>query len=67
MFVIKSDGSIVDVKALGTALGYGLPEEAMRLVREMPRWQPGIQNGKGVNVQFTLPVRFEVPPPQVPR
>ena len=66
-FVIKDDGSITDVRTLSTAPGYGLPEEAMRLVREMPRWQPGILNGKRVNVEFILPVRFEVPPPQVPR
>jgi periplasmic protein TonB len=59
-FVVWSDGSIRDVKILGAPKGGGLDEEAMRVVKMMPRWLPGKQNGRAVNVQYTLPVRFQL-------
>lgn len=56
-FVVQSDGSIANVTVL-RGLGYGLDEEAMRVVRSMPRWQPGYQGGKPVDVAYMLPIRF---------
>ena len=34
--------------------------EVLRVIREMPRWNAGIKDGKAVNVQMTLPVKFKL-------
>jgi periplasmic protein TonB len=57
-FVVSADGSITDVKVISAPKGGGLDEEAMRVVKLMPKWLPGKQNGRAVNVLYTLPVRF---------
>lgn len=57
-FIVRKDGSVTDVKTVGAKKGYGLEEEAMRVVKAMPKWRPGKQNGKYVGVQFNLPIRF---------
>ncbi|MEC5147173.1 TonB family protein [Chitinophaga sp. 212800010-3] len=57
-FVVDSEGNIKDVKTVGAAKGGGLEEEAVRVVRTMPKWKPGKQNGRQVSVQFNLPIRF---------
>lgn len=59
-FVVSRDGSISDVKTVGAAKGAGLEEEAMRVVRKMPGWKPGKQNGKPVTVLYNLPIRFRI-------
>ncbi len=56
-FVVEKDGSITDVKVL-RGIGGGCNEEAMRVVKMMPKWSPGKQRGKPVRVQFNLPVKF---------
>ena len=56
-FVVERDGSISDVRIL-RGVGGGLDEEAVRVVRGMPRWTPGRQRGQAVRVQFNLPIRF---------
>lgn len=58
-FIVQSDGSIAQVTVL-RGLGYGLDEEAIRVVQNMPRWQPGYQGGKAVHVAYTLPIRFSL-------
>lgn len=58
-FVVGEDGSInnpVVVRDIGAGCG----EEALRVVRSMPKWQPGRQRGKPVKVQFNLPIRFKL-------
>jgi len=58
-FVIEEDGAITDVKVLrGVAGGPGYDKEAIRLLQSMPKWNPGMQNGHTVRVQFNLPVHF---------
>lgn len=57
-FVVDSEGNIKDVKTVGAAKGGGLEEEAVRVVRSMPKWKAGKQNGRQVSVQFNLPIRF---------
>lgn len=57
-FVVDSEGNIKDVKTVGQAKGGGLEEEAIRVVKKMPKWKPGKQNGRQVSVQFNLPIRF---------
>lgn len=56
-FVVEGDGKITDVKKL-RGIGGGCDEEAIRVVKSMPSWKPGKQNGKSVRVQFNLPIKF---------
>ena len=56
-FVVEADGSITDVKVL-RGLGGGCDEEAVRVVKMMPKWNAGKQSGKSVRVQFNLPIKF---------
>jgi len=56
-FIVEGTGKIRDIKVL-RGVGGGLDEEAMRVVKLMPQWVPGKQNGKAVAVLFDLPVKF---------
>ena len=56
-FVVERDGSLSDVK-IRRGIGYGCDEEAIRVIKSMPKWTPGKQNGKEVRVSFMLPVTF---------
>ncbi|MEI6898243.1 MAG: energy transducer TonB [Bacteroidota bacterium] len=56
-FVVEMDGSITDVRVL-RGIGSGCDEEAIRVVKSMPRWVPGKQRGQPVRVQFNLPIKF---------
>jgi len=56
-FVVDTDGSITEVKIL-KGIGGGCDEEALRVVRNMPLWKPGVQNGTPVKVRYMLPIRF---------
>lgn len=56
-FVVEKDGSITDIKILRD-IGSGCGEEAIRVVKSMPKWTPAKQRGKTVRQQFNLPVSF---------
>ncbi len=56
-FVVERNGLVTDVKIL-RGIGGGCDEEAIRVVKAMPKWIPGKQRGKPVRVQFTLPIKF---------
>ena len=56
-FVVDKTGHIRDIK-IKRGIGGGCDEEAVRVVKNMPSWKPGKQNGKEVNVMFTLPIKF---------
>jgi periplasmic protein TonB len=56
-FVVEVDGSITDVRVL-RGIGGGCDEEAVRVVKAMPKWVPGKQRGVPVRVQFNLPIKF---------
>ena len=58
-FVVEKDGSVSKVKVL-KEIGGGCGNEAMRVVKMMPKWKPGKQHGRAVRTQFTLPVMFEL-------
>jgi protein TonB len=58
-FVVDKDGKIKDAKIL-RGIGGGCDEEAMRVVKSMPDWKPGRQNGRNVSVQYNLPVNFNL-------
>jgi protein TonB len=58
-FVVDKNGNINDVKSLrGVAGGPNLEKEALRVVKMMPAWKSGKQNGREVSVQFNLPIKF---------
>jgi protein TonB len=56
-FVVEKDGSITDVRVL-RGIGGGCDEEALRVVKNMPRWMPGKQRNVPVRVQFNMPINF---------
>jgi len=56
-FVIERDGSLSDIKSLRD-VGYGSAEEAIRVLSISPKWEPGVQNGRTVRVQYTVPISF---------
>jgi len=58
-FVIDSKGNITDVKIL-RGIGGGCDEEASRVIKMMPQWKPGRQNGKTVRVLYNMPVIFKL-------
>jgi protein TonB len=58
-FVVETDGSVSNVKVL-RGIGGGCDEEAMRVVKSMPKWKPGKQRGKAVRVSYMLPVNFKL-------
>lgn len=59
-FVVERDGSLTDIKILRD-IGSGCGEEAVRIVKSMPKWIPAKQRGKAVRMQFNLPVKFTLP------
>ena len=58
-FVINEDGSVSDAKVM-RGIGYGCDEEAVRVIKNMPPWKPGKQNGKAVKVYYTQPIAFKL-------
>lgn len=58
-FVVEKDGSVTDVK-VARGIGGGCDEEAVRVVKAMPKWTPGKQRGKSVRVRYSVPIRFSL-------
>ena len=58
-FVIKKDGSLTDVKVVRN-VSSALDAEALRVVKAMPKWKPGMHKGKPVQVKYDLPVSFRL-------
>ncbi|MBR5037663.1 MAG: energy transducer TonB [Prevotella sp.] len=58
-FVVEKDGSISNVETVKSVFP-SLDEEAVRIVKAMPNWKPGKQNGKVVRVKYTLPISFSL-------
>ncbi|MBR4238244.1 MAG: energy transducer TonB [Prevotella sp.] len=58
-FVVEKDGSITDVKVV-RSVDPSLDKEAARVVKSMPRWIPGKQNGSAVRVKYNVPVSFRL-------
>ncbi len=60
-FVVDKEGNISDVRSL-TKHGYGMEEEAIRVIRNAPRWEPAVQNGRYVKAYRRQPITFRVEP-----
>ena len=58
-FVIEKNGQLGDIK-IDTSVSPALDEEALRVVKAMPNWTPGMHEGKLVRVRFNLPVSFRL-------
>ena len=58
-FIVQKDGSVTHAK-IAKSVDPELDAEALRIVKGMPKWTPGTQNGKPVNVKYTLPVNFSL-------
>lgn len=58
-FVVEKDGSATQVE-VARGVDPSLDKEAIRVVKEMPKWKPGQQRGKPVRTKFTLPVQFRL-------
>lgn len=58
-FIVSTDGSISDVKALSSH-GYGMEEEAVKVIKKGPAWVPAVQNGRQVKAYRKQPITFVV-------
>ena len=58
-FIISADGTIQNVKVT-KGVHKTLDEEAIRVVKKMPKWKPGKQAGQNVSVYFDVPIHFEI-------
>lgn len=58
-FIVEKDGRVSNVRLL-RSVQPSLDKEAIRVVKSMPKWTPGKQNGKPVRVRFNLPVMFKL-------
>lgn len=58
-FVVDTDGSLTEVKAI-KGIGSGCDEEAVRVLRESPAWNPGKQRGQLVKVRMVMPITFKL-------
>ena len=58
-FVVEKDGSLSNVQDI-KGIGFGCDEEAIRVIKMMPKWNPGRQQGNAVRVRFTLPIFFKL-------
>ncbi|MES2808953.1 MAG: energy transducer TonB [Bacteroidota bacterium] len=56
-FIVEKDGQLTSFK-LERGQGYGLDEEAIRVLKLAKPWKPGMQNGRPVRVKLTLPIAF---------
>jgi bla regulator protein blaR1 len=56
---VEKDGSLTDIKAVHD-IGCGAADEAIRVLKLSPKWQPGYQNGESVKVKYTLPIAFNL-------
>lgn len=58
-FTIEKDGNISNPRIL-RGIGSGCDEETLRVIKLMPKWIPGEENGQTVRVQYNLPVKFKL-------
>ena len=58
-FIVEKDGSISETEVV-KGIGGGCDEEAVRVVKAMPKWKPGMDKGKPVRVHYMLPLIFKL-------
>lgn len=58
-FIVNIEGNLEDIEVLGD-IGGGCAEEAVRVVSDSPRWEPGKQRGRPVRTRMRLPIKFKL-------
>ncbi|MCH5719985.1 energy transducer TonB [Niabella hibiscisoli] len=56
-FIIDKEGNVTDVKTIGKKAGYGMDEEAVRVIKKSGKWKPAIQNGREVVAYLRVRLR----------
>ena len=59
-FVVDEKGKVMNPVVTGKSAGHGLDEEAVKIVKQMPVWKPGMVKGKAVKTHLSLPVTFKL-------
>lgn len=60
-FVVTAEGGFTNISVRKSGIYPSLSKEAIRLIQTMPKWKPAMQNGKPVNVAYSLPIVFRLP------
>jgi len=58
-FIVEKDGRLSNI-VVNRGAGYGMDEEALRVLKMAPAWKPGIQNGQPVRVRYNIPINFQL-------
>ena len=58
-YVVEKDGSVSNIRVI-RGVSEELDAEAVRVLKLMPKWTPGKQNGKPVRCRYTIPVQFRI-------
>ena len=59
-FVVNKEGDLQDIKVM-KSIDSLLDQEAIRVISSMPKWTPGKLKGEAVNIQYTIPIQFNIP------
>ncbi len=59
-FIIDQDGNVTNIKALGPKGGKILNDEAIRVVSNLPKFEPAYKNGKQISVKYGFPINFSL-------
>ena len=59
LFTVEKDGSLSDIK-VAKSLDPLFDKEAVRVVKSMPKWKPGMDNGEPIRVRYSVPVTFQL-------
>ena len=57
-FVVNTEGDLEEMKIVEDP-GFGTGEEALRIMKKSPKWNPGLKHGKPVRVQYHLPIQLD--------
>ena len=58
-FVVERNGTLTDMKVIRD-LGFGSGKEAVRVIQALPKWNPGIHEGKILRVRYSIPFRIDI-------
>ncbi len=59
-FIVDENGKLSSPQIIGEKMGYGMEDEALRVVQKMPSWNPGKLKGKNVKTRYTLPIKYQL-------
>ena len=62
-FIVETDGTISNAN-VQNGVSEDLDKEALRVIKNMPKWKPGMQSGKAVRVKYTIPISFRLNSPK---